>query len=407
MRIAYVTPYQGPTLIKLRPIVGNRSMSNRVKIELIAQLLYAKGHEVEIFSHGEVDSPEFRFYPAFEELEPFHTQIPVRYISALPVRGLYGMWASLEMTKMLEQRHNTSPFDVLIMFNFKPPQLAGKRYAERHGIPVILEYEDDPFRVVEGERQTFLVNRYQKQAYRQVISSVSACIGVSPYLLSQVPHAAPKLLLRGVVGDDLLKASERLRRSKKNIVLFSGTHNKLNGIQELIAAWRAMGLHDWQLHITGYGDLTDSLREAAEDTPGIVFHGLVNRSELVELMASAKICVSPQRVSPTLGDQFPFKVIEYLAAGAHVVMTPMGSLESEIEEGITYMSDNLPETIVSTLQRMIGEQRYGRTAEAAVQQRYGPKPVSESLDRLLKDVVGSPWESGRRYCPQLEISSQL
>src|SRR2546425_1474195 len=140
MRIAYVTPYQGPTLIKRRPIVSNRSMSNRIKIELIAQLLHANGHDVEVFSYGEVDHSGFRFYPAFVEPEPFHRRIPVHYISSLAIRRVYGMWASLCMLELLNGRHRASPFDVIIIFNFKPPQVACARYAVRRRIPLILEY---------------------------------------------------------------------------------------------------------------------------------------------------------------------------------------------------------------------------------------------------------------------------
>jgi glycosyltransferase involved in cell wall biosynthesis len=386
MRIAYVTPYQGSALIKRRPIVANRSMSNRIKIELIAQLLHAKGHDVEVFSYGEVERPEFRFYPAFQEPEPFHPRIPVHYISALPIRRLYGFWARLQMWRLLDRRHGVSPFDVVIIFNFKPPQIASARYAVRRRIPLILEYEDDVFRSVSLDMDRPL-RRYHHETYRRILATTSGCIAVSPHLLLQVPPAVPKLLLRGVVGDDLLDTSERFGGKKRDIVLFSGSHNKWNGAEELITAWRSMALPDWQLHITGYGNLTESLREMAKGDSRIVFHGLVAREKLVELMASAKIGISPQRVSPTLGDQFPFKVIEYLAAGAHVVMTPMGNLESEIEQGITYMADNLPETIASTLHRVIVEQRYTRTAEVVVQQRYGTKAVSESLDGLLSDVV--------------------
>src|SRR5437870_4192674 len=105
MRIAYVTPYQGPTLIKRRPIVRNRSMSNRIKIELIAQLLRSKGHDVELFSHGEVIENGFRFYPAFAEPERFHPQIPVYYISSLPIRRVNGLWASFRMLNLLNRRH--------------------------------------------------------------------------------------------------------------------------------------------------------------------------------------------------------------------------------------------------------------------------------------------------------------
>jgi glycosyltransferase involved in cell wall biosynthesis len=406
MRIAYVTPYQGSTLIKRRPIVANRSLSTCIKIELIAQLLHAKGHDVEVFSYGEVERHEFNYYPAFLEPEPFHPHIPVHYISALPIRRFYGFWARLQMRRLLNRRHRVSPFDVVIVYNFKPPQLASASYAVRHGIPVILEYEDDAFRRVAWEFETPLLRHYHHHTYRRLLATTSGCIAVSPHLLSQVPSGVPTLLLRGVVGDDLLDARDRLRQRKKDIVLFSGTHNSWNGAEELITAWRVMGNLDWQLHITGYGALTDALREMARGNPGIVFHGLVAREKLVELMASAKICISPQRVSPTLGDQFPFKVVEYLAAGAHVIMTPMGSLEREIEEGITYMADNLPETIVSTLQRVIADKRYARTVEGVVQRRYGPKAVSESVDRLLTDVLARRRQSSPRHCPELETSSQ-
>ena len=134
--------------------------------------------------------------------------------------------------------------------------------------------------------------------------------------------------------------------------------------------------------------MTESLRQKAQDAASIVFQGLVSRDKLVDLMASAKICVSPQLVSRTLGNQFAFKVIEYLAAGAHVVMTPMGLLEPEIEAGVTYLADNRPDTIAATLKAVIAERRYQCTAADVVHEKYGPKAVSEALDRLVMDATG-------------------
>ena len=126
-------------------------------------------------------------------------------------------------------RHRVAPFDVIIIFNFKPPQVASALYAVRRRIPLILEYEDDAFGSVAGESEAGLVTRYHHRAYRRVLAAVSGCIAVPPYLLSQVPSRVPTLLLRGVVGDDVLAASKRLRASKKDIVLFAGTHTRWNG----------------------------------------------------------------------------------------------------------------------------------------------------------------------------------
>jgi glycosyltransferase involved in cell wall biosynthesis len=394
VRIAYVTPYQGPTVVERRQIVANRSMSNKTKIELVAKLLRSRAHAVEMFSHGEVIENRLKFYPAFAEPEPFDRDIPVNYISSLAVRRLNGLWASMQMVQLLKRRHQTAPFDAIIIFNLKRPQIACARYAVRHRIPVILEYEDDAFLTVDGELSNGIVVRYHRRAYRRVLNSVSGCIAVSPHLLSQVRPDLPKLLLRGVVGEDIVSASRRPSSARKNIVLFSGTHIKSNGVAELIAAWRMKPVSNWELHITGYGDMSDELRRMAQDGQGIVFHGLLSREELVSLMCSARICINPHVVSQTPGNVFAFKIIEYLAAGAHVLTTRMGTLEPEIEAGITYMADNKPETIAATLAETIGRTRCESTIAQVVQDRYGPGAVADALEDVLAKALRSG--GGRR-----------
>jgi glycosyltransferase involved in cell wall biosynthesis len=386
VRIAYVTPYQGPTLVERRQIVANRSMSNKTKIELVAKLLRSRTHSVEVFSHGEVIENRLRFYRAFAEPELFDRDIPVNYISSLAVGRLNGLWASLQMVQLLKRRHRIAPFDAIIIFNLKRPQIACARYAVRRGIPVIFEYEDDVFRSVEGELSNGVVARYHRRAYRQVMGAVSACIAVSPHLLSQIRPDAPKLLLRGVVGDDIVNASRRPRSTRKNIVLFSGTHIKSNGVAELIAAWRMKPVRGWELHITGYGEMSDQLRQMAHGSPGIVFHGLLNRDDLVSLMCSARICINPHVVSQTPGNVFAFKIIEYLAAGAHVLTTRMGMLEPEIEVGVTYMVDNGPATIAAALEHVVEERGYERTVEGVVQERYGSGAVAGALEDVLVEA---------------------
>ena len=387
MRIAYVAPYQGPALVNRRPIVRNRSMSNRIKIELIATLLRANSHDVEIISQGEVIEPACTFYPSFAEQEPFHSDIPIYYGSVLPIRRLNGMWSNARTLHILKKRHRAKPYDLVIVFNMKGPQLTCANYSIRHlGLRVILEYEDDRFVDVQGKAVRGLALTRNIRASIQLLRSVSGCMAISPHLLSQLPSGIPTMLLRGVVGVDLIKASGELHGKKRNLVLFSGTHIASNGVAQLIDGWRSVGLRDWELHITGYGELTDSLRRMARDVRGIVFHGLIDRLDLVQLMCSAKVCINPHQVSQTPGNVFAFKIIEYLAAGAHVITTPMGALEKELETGITYIPDNSPETIAATIRRVIDEREYGRTAMEVTQQVYGPVTVSKALDTLLNQV---------------------
>lgn len=388
MRIAYVTPYQGPTVVNRRPIVRNRSASNKIKIELIAGSLQARSHEVEIISHGEVIERQLKFYPGFWEPELFHSDIPVYYVSSLPIKRLNGFWSGMRALQFLKGRHRVRPYDLVIILNMKPPQVSCANYAIRRlGLPVILEYEDDAFASVFGKTEGGWVARYHRSAYRRILNGVSGCMAVSPHLLSQLPPHVPSLLLRGVVGDDVVKTSEQMKATKKNWVVFAGTHIESNGIKELIVGWKIAGFSDWELHITGFGGMTEDLRKMAENHRSIVFHGLVSRQELVRLICSAKICINPHAVSQTPGNVFAFKIIEYLAAGAHVITTPMGTLEREIECGITYMPDNKPETIAATLKQVIEVRGYERTAAQALLQTYGPEAVSRSLDKLLNNVM--------------------
>jgi glycosyltransferase involved in cell wall biosynthesis len=202
------------------------------------------------------------------------------------------------------------------------------------------------------------------------------------------------LLLRGVVGEDVITASKERQEQKKNIVLFSGTHIQSNGVAELIQGWRLMQLPGWELHITGYGGLTESLRQMAADIPGITFHGLVSRTDLVDMMSSARICINPHQVSETPGNVFAFKIIEYIAAGAHVITTPMGALEPDLEAGITYMPDNSPATIAAAIQKLARDPKGLRTSAEAAHRVYGPEAVSQSLDDLVRKM--RPAADGQR-----------
>jgi glycosyltransferase involved in cell wall biosynthesis len=387
MRIAYITNYQGSSLPERRPIVKNRSLSNRVKIELIASLLCASSHQVEVLSHGEVVENKLRFYPSFCEASGFHPDIPVRYASALPVRRINGLWSSTRTLQLFRSRHRVAPFDLMLIFNLKEPQIACARYAMRLQLPVILQYEDDWFVNISGGNKDGFLHNYRCRSRREVLEKVSGCIAVSPHLHTQVPERTPKMLLRAAVDSDVLDAGRQCGGNRQNWILFSGTHTESNGVAQLIEAWRRTSIPGWEVHITGYGQLTESLRQMAADVPGVVFHGMVPREKLVELLSSAKICINPHTVSETPGNVFAFKIIEYLAAGAHCVTTPMGALAPDIEAGISYMSNNSPETIAATLMSVIKNRRYERLATDAARDRYGRQAVSQSLDSFVKRVL--------------------
>jgi glycosyltransferase involved in cell wall biosynthesis len=391
MRIAYIANYQGGSLVKGRPCLHNLSLAARVKIQLIAELLHRSGHEVELLSQGALqplvgaDRFRFRFFPGFSESEQFHPNIPIYYTSALAVRFLTGFWESLQAQRLLKARHDTCCYDAVIIYNLQRAQIGCARYAIRRlGLPVILQYEDDAFVNVHGHASDGMISKYHRFACRKILKSISGGTGVSPYLMSQMPPQIPKLLLRGIVSDEILRTS---KAGKKNWVVFSGTHEGTQGLEQMVKAWRILDVPDWELHIAGQGPLTAALEKLAQGDRSIVFHGLLNRTENARMLCAAKIGLNPQDLTKTPGNVFPFKIVEYLAAGTHVISTPRGSLEPELEAGVTYIRDNEPETIAGCLKQVIQNRRFELTAEQAAVQIYGPAAVSRSLNHLLAQVT--------------------
>lgn len=391
MRIAYIPHYQGPVLLRSRPCLNNLSLGSRAKVELIAKLLRSSSHDIEIISHGEVDVMDprarFRFYPALAETELFDAAIPVYYSSAWQVRYLTGLWSAHSTTQLFKKRHRESAFDLVVIQTLKPAQLACASYAMRRlGLPVILQYEDDTFVNVVGEEPRGLIAKYHRYRFRKALAELSGCMAVSPYLLSQVPPGVPKLLLPGVVNDHIVNDGNTAK-PRRNWVVFSGTHEGAQGLEQMVKAWQMLQLEGWELHIAGTGPLTPALQKLAASNRSIMFHGFLNSEANARLLCSAKIGMNPQDVTRTPGTSFAFKIIEYLAAGLHVITTPRGAVERDLEVGVSYIDDNTPEKIANCLAGTISERRYERTARRAALEAYSPAAVSKGLNHLIQQVT--------------------
>lgn len=373
--------------MRRRPIINNLSLAGRVKIERLAELLRNRGHEVEIFSQGEVIKPAVKFYPGGMEPDAFNAEIPIYYASAFPARHLNALWSSLSMLHLFRKRHRASPFDLMLVYNLKPPQVFCARHAiGKLHLPVVLEYEDDAFVNRAGESDTSASSQFYLSAAKKLLQHVAGCMAVSPRLLAQARAEIPKFLLQGVVGEEIVRAGGSRDGSRENKVVFSGTLARTYGLEQLIRAWNVSNLPGWELHIAGDGEMMPVLQPMVRESRNVVLRGLLNREENAALLASAKIGINPHDLSQTSGNIFAFKIVEYLAAGNHVITTPMGNLAKELEVGVTYMKDNKPGTIVATLERVIRGRQYERTAREAALGSYGPEAVSEALENLLRDA---------------------
>jgi glycosyltransferase involved in cell wall biosynthesis len=364
----------------------NLALAGNLKIELISELLARAGHDVEIISQGEVVENSSRFFSGFHETTPGERKIPVFYASAFPVRFINGYWSSRGVLSLFKRRHHERPFDAVIVYNLKGPQVKLALYAtDRLRLPVIVEFEDDSFVDIMGQANVGLKARLHRAQEQKVLNQAAGSICVSPHLQTRFAAGTPSLLLRGVISEHITAHACRSDASRrKNIVAFSGTFTPNKGLVPLIVAWKSLNLPDWELHLAGDGSIANDLRRLAEGVPTIKFRGLLDRNENAAFLAEAKIGVNPHELSAIPGNVFAFKIIEYLAAGLHVVTTPMGALEPELEHGITYIDDNSSAQVAAGLTDVVRGRRYDRLAADAAVRLYGGTTVAAALDGLLR-----------------------
>lgn len=384
MNIAYICPYHGGKLQAQRPVGRNRSLAANMKIGLITRALRKMGHSVVLISQGEIVDNHFKYYPGFCDTSDDLDGVPVYYASALPIRRINGRWSSYQVRRLLSQLHKEKPFDCIIVYNLKMPQVDCALFAtQKLKVPVLFEYEDDAFTPFPGERSSGLLHAWHQRRYRKVLKMFSGCMAVSPYLLGQTPDCIPKLLVRGIVASEIVEAVKLYGNARQDRVVFSGTHSLPQGLEPLIQAWQERPLPGWELHIAGEGPLTPKLKTLANNNSSIVFHGLLDRMENARLLASAKLAIVPYDTFDNPGRGFAFKTIECLAAGLHVISTPMGEIEGDLSGGMTIMQDNDPRTIVEALRRAAQENAWERTATTAAYKNYGFANVCEALGQLV------------------------
>jgi glycosyltransferase involved in cell wall biosynthesis len=388
MHIAYISPYQGPELLVKRPTLVNLSLACNMKTEVVSELLRRQGHSVEIVSPGQAERQStLKFYRGFAESTPVGDGCPVFYPSCIPLRFVTGWWSALRTLALFKARHRVRPFDLVIIYNLKLPQLLCARYARHLGLPVVLDYEDDEFVDVDGSSMDGRRLRGHQRRARLTLSAIQASFAVSPHLLAQVPEGVPKLLLRGVLGDAYLDTALDATDRRSNWVAFSGTHSHAKGLKQLITAWKELNLPGWELHIAGHGELTSIIQKMASGVPTIIFRGMLDRVANARFLAECRIGMNPHDLSQTPGNVFATKIVEYLAAGTHVISTRMGHLEPDIESGITYIDDNAPQTILRSLGEVITQKTYRQLARAAAVDLYGPAAVSKKLQTLLHQAA--------------------
>ncbi len=178
-------------------------------------------------------------------------------------------------------------------------------------------------------------------------------------------------------------------------LLFLGTLESFKGVFELLEAVERLrsdpAVPPLELVIGGRGRAERDLRRIVEQRAlGSVVHfaGLLSGQEKLEAFRRADVFVLPSHT-----EGLPNAMIEAMAAGLAVVVTPVGSIPDVIvdgENGIlvppkdpTALADGLARVVCSKELRT----RVGREAHRVAAARFSMESGAASLDRIIREAI--------------------
>jgi glycosyltransferase involved in cell wall biosynthesis len=216
-------------------------------------------------------------------------------------------------------------------------------------------------------------------------------VAVSKELVAQLglPNS---IVMPGAVGDDVLSipAGRKLSRSGPFRLVYAGSLARAKGVHELVSAVQAMS--NVVVSIVGSGPELAALGSRAG--PRVIVHGEITRQELMHVYAEAHAAVNPHVMLDTMvGAIFPFKIIEYVAAGLPVISTRLGTTPKAIAPAIVAAASSSSSDLSAAIET--AQSQYSLLAEAAetarrsVQEEYSTEALARKLDDVLRRARSS------------------
>ncbi|MER7442049.1 glycosyltransferase family 4 protein [Micromonospora avicenniae] len=169
-----------------------------------------------------------------------------------------------------------------------------------------------------GNREWRLMRRMMRGSSAVVVldarTEQAICSRVAGVLVERIPNCVDLLGLPG---------TQQMVRQHRNRVLFAGWVIPAKGVEDLLAAWRAIREPTWELLIAGSYEEGYLRRLQSELQPkdAVSFLGELSGSDLLRLMAGCEIFVLPSHT-----EGFPNAILEAMSLGRAVVATDVGAV---------------------------------------------------------------------------------
>ena len=274
-------------------------------------------------------------------------------------------------------------------------------------LPLVVDVDSSIAEQLEAARVPFLrpllalVRWLEVYALRHAAAVITICNSLSAGVRRIAPEAAvfqiedPPLIDSEVIpsADEIAALRRSLGLAAGPVALYSGNFEPYQGVDLLVDATAQVGEVQF-VFMGGEPDEIDALRSRAAAVGAAArctFVGKRPPSELPAFLALADVLVSPRR----RGQNTPFKIYTYLAAGKPLVATRIEAHSQLLHDGIAWLADATPEALAAGIRQILSDPAAARArAERGrefVTREFGPAAFREKVRRAYAHVAEVAW----------------
>ncbi|MDP8235638.1 MAG: glycosyltransferase [Candidatus Erginobacter occultus] len=387
MRILHVTPYYYPALRYGGPV---RSVHG------LCRSLAELGHDIRVYT-TDLDGPARIGHPPGVPIDV--EGVAVRYFPARYCRRLF---FSPEMGRELSRRIDLYDLVHIHTFFSWPTHIAAS-IAARHGVPYILTPRGMLVKDLVRRKSRLVKSAWIRITGRRVVEGaarIHATTDIEKEEIRRFNFKLPEVFVIPVgvdpadkfpgSGGPVSPTIEALVR-KIPLLLFLGRINWKKGLDRLIPALRYLeGVH---LAVAGndednYRIKLDRLASRNGVSGRLTFTGAVYGEEKRRLFGAADVFVLP-----SYSENFGIAVLEAMAAGLPVVVTPEVGLSREVEEsGAGLVLNGDPGVLGPGIKDLLADpvrlKEMGERGRELAARRYAWSGIAREMEKVYQQVIG-------------------
>ena len=164
--------------------------------------------------------------------------------------------------------------------------------------------------------------------------------------------------------DPLLFTRKKPLESRKQVVGFLGGFDKGKGINEMLQAVRLLNQkgEDLEYIIGGSGQLENLVRRLSRECTNVDFRGQIPWTRVPDTLNECRVIVVP-----SYSEGLPNIMLEAMACGTPVLVTPVGGIPDVVVDGETgfILPNNSPESIAKHVLRVLNDPALSQVVENA------------------------------------------